>query len=166
MIWLRSSVIVGVVLVLATAAQAARNDLKGCNQSSDPDLTLIGCSRAIDEATRRSPKLASAYLKRGAAYLMKDDLDRALTDLDQAISLDPKTAFVYLSRAEIFSAKGEVDRAITDYTEVINLDPKFARAYFMRSAAFARRGDLGRARTDYDQAVSLDLTLAPLARRP
>jgi hypothetical protein len=80
---LASIVMVSAVLVLAIATQAARDDLKSFDQSSDPDLALIGCSRAIDEAPRRGPKVAPAQADHNCALSLDPTLAGAPQQLDQ-----------------------------------------------------------------------------------
>ena len=77
-------------------------------------------------STRRD---ATAYTNRGWAWMMKDELDKAIADLDEAIRLDPKDAMAYTNRGAAWLKKDELDKAIADLDEAIRLDPKHAMAY-------------------------------------
>jgi tetratricopeptide (TPR) repeat protein len=99
--------------------------------------------------------LAAAYFYRGAAYVAKNDFDRAVADYTQAITMDPTESDYFNSRAAIHEHKKDMTRAMADYDQAIKLNPKSAYAYNNRGASFQRKGDFARASSDYGEVVRL-----------
>ena len=67
---------------------------------------------ALEKLTAR--QAAPAILKRGHAYLMKGDWDKALQDYDEVVNLDPNQAYAYIGRAVVYSRKGESAKAFSE----------------------------------------------------
>jgi len=66
---------------------------------------------------------------RGEAYLLKGDLDRALTESDQAVRFAPSSAEARLLRAQVHARREEKALAEIDQNAAAGLapDPMFAR---------------------------------------
>jgi tetratricopeptide (TPR) repeat protein len=148
------------LLALAEPAWAvgkpiSNEDVKKCYESSNPDVIIYYCTRAIQ--SRLSEKeLARAFSNRGNAYNEKEDYDRAIQDYDQAIRLKPNHAPTFSNRGVAYGRKGDYDRAIQDYDQAIRLNPNNADAFSNRGAAYVRKGDYDRAIQDHDQAIRLN----------
>jgi tetratricopeptide (TPR) repeat protein len=99
------------------------------------------------------------YSNRGAAYLMLDEIDRAISDFDRAIQLRPGQAVYYYNRGIAFSKKHEGQKAIDDYSEAIRLHPELAPAYAQRAREFDLAGERDKAIADYRTALRLAPTL-------
>lgn len=57
----------------------------------------------------------TAYIRRGDAYKLKNDLQHALADYSKAITLDPRNAATaYLSRAKVYDMLGKKELANSD----------------------------------------------------
>ena len=67
------------------------------------------------------PSYATAYNNRGAAYLAKDDYERAIRDFDQAINLNLRDALAHNNRGLAYWGKGEYDLAIRDFEKALQL---------------------------------------------
>ena len=50
-----------------------------------------GSTRAIASGRYRGAQLSNLYDRRGFAYYLADNFDRAIADYDQAIKIDPRT---------------------------------------------------------------------------
>jgi tetratricopeptide (TPR) repeat protein len=111
--------------------------------------------QACNEALRVKPEDAEAYSNRGAAYLMLDELDRAILDFDAAIRLDPADPTQYYNRATAYTKKREHLKAVADYTEAIRLSPGLAIAYNNRGYEFEQLGERDKAIADYRKALEL-----------
>ncbi len=101
----------------------------------------------LNKAIELNPDDYEALLRRGCAYAIKGDLDKALTDFDQAITLDSAFAEAYFNRALAHAAKNEIDKATADYRQLIQLDPRTPDAY----------KDWGRAEDKAARAKAVDL---------
>ena len=69
---------------------------------------------------------ASAYFRRGVAYVEKSDHDNAIKQFTKAITLKRDYIDAYYFRGTAYysrGAKGDADLAISDLTKVIRLDP-------------------------------------------
>src|SRR5229473_1783812 len=106
---------IAVIVVLASATGALADVQTECDsENGSPDRAIIACSQVI----KADPRAAWAYFKRGNAYQVKGELDRAIADYGEAIVLvDPKDAAAgaaHFNRGNSYQAKGELDRAIAD----------------------------------------------------
>lgn len=63
------------------------------------------------------------YYNRGSAYLLKHDLDRALSDLDAAIAKEPQCPACYCRRASLYREQGEYGRARLGWERVLEMTP-------------------------------------------
>jgi len=98
---------------------------------------------------------AEVYSNRGSAYLMIDEIDRAILDFDRAIQLEPDNAIRYYNRGIAFSRKHQAHKAIDDYPRVIRLRPDLAPAYSNRAHEFELAGERDKAIADYRKALLL-----------
>ena len=108
------------------------------------------------DAILRLHPAGSTYVNRARAFNLKQDYDRALSDLNTAMEKGFRNYVVYVNRGDAWRGKGEFDKAITDYDEAIRLNPKAAIAYCGRALAWRGRQEPDKAIADYDEAVRLD----------
>lgn len=80
-------------------------------------------------ATKRAPRLATAWMNLGADYLEKKDLARAEESLQRAIKLRPDFAAAYYHLAQVCEARGKSEEA---------------KQYYQHAAELAQHTDLGR----------------------
>jgi len=93
-----------------------------------------------DKAIRLNPNDADAYLKRGLAYALLNQLQRAIEDYNEAIRLKPN-AETYFNRGFFYELLGQPQLAIKDYNEAIRLKPDYAAVYSNRANAYGKLGD-------------------------
>jgi TPR repeat len=91
----------------SNSAFADTRDERNCDQSSNQDLSIAGCTRLI----QLNPKDAAPYNNRGMAYNAKGDHDRAIADYDHAIGLDPKAAIAYYNRGNALETSNRLREA-------------------------------------------------------
>ena len=60
---------------------------------------------------------------------MKNEYEKAISDLSNSILLDPKNTFSYSYRGYALAIKGEYNKAISDFNAVIRIDPKSNQGY-------------------------------------
>jgi tetratricopeptide (TPR) repeat protein len=132
----------------------AQNSARCANsdKSAQPDASILGCNVVIQETAK---SLAAAYFYRGAAFVTKNEWDRAIADYSQAIAIDPTESDYLNSRAAVYEHKKDMTRAMADYDQAIKLNPKSIYAYNNRGAGFQRKGDFARASADYGEVTKL-----------
>jgi tetratricopeptide (TPR) repeat protein len=154
--WLIATVMLLMLGVVAPAAADYIDDGNDCAKSADLDLRIRGCTGLIQSGEMGGNVLAAAYMRRGFAYRVKGDTDRAIADFDRAIQINPNRADSYMGRGLAYRVKGDTDRAIADFDRAIQLDPNNANAYFSRGAIYgAVKDDFDRAIADYDKAIEI-----------
>ncbi|MBI3838008.1 MAG: tetratricopeptide repeat protein [Planctomycetia bacterium] len=117
--------------------------LAGCGESTpstpaDQGLVHLRKGRyeqaiaACDEAIRRDPRDANAYLVRGRAYQFRDDkgdADRAIADFSESIRIAPEQTEAYYSRAIAYRDQGDADKSLADETRARQLDARIEQTY-------------------------------------
>jgi len=93
-----------------------------------------------NKAIHLNPNDADAYLKRGSAYTILHQPQRAIEDYNEAIRLKPD-AETYSSRGFFYSIIGQYKLAIEDYNEVIRLKPDSADGYGGRGFVYGQLGN-------------------------
>jgi tetratricopeptide (TPR) repeat protein len=141
--------------VWAIGKPAASDDINKCYKSAAPDSAINYCTQAIESGQLSGKGLAFAFYRRGNAYYVKRDYDRAILDYDQAIRLNANHASALSNRGAAYAGKGDYDQAIQNYDEAIRLNPDHADAFSNRGVAYARKGDYDRAIQNYDEAIRL-----------
>jgi tetratricopeptide (TPR) repeat protein len=138
----------------------AQNDTgwKFCTSDSDtPELPAISyCTRLINDNRLSKGDLAQVYYRRGAAYLRKGDIGRAIADETMAIELDQKLSNAYVRRGAAYLQKRDFEGAIADTSKAIEIDPDNVKAYVSRSVARAFNYDVDGALADSGKAVEID----------
>ncbi|HNY51144.1 MAG TPA: tetratricopeptide repeat protein [Smithella sp.] len=117
---------------------------------------------AIDDYTvaiEINPQSLLAYQNRGLAYLLNNDLDRALRDYNRYLELmspydiSGNEVNIPLSnalgnRGVIFSKTGQYEKALSDYNAAIKLNPDNANHYLNRALAYYQVGRREEAKRD------------------
>ena len=80
------------------------------NQDWNPDAVISKFSAVLEN----NPQNAVAHQNRGAAYLRKGQLQKAIEDFTQAIALQPGYADAYNNRANAYWRMGNKDKALAD----------------------------------------------------
>lgn len=135
------------------SARATVRDISLCAQTKQPDATIEGCTRIIDDAKQKPKARGVAYFNRGNAHLQKGDQDKAIADFDEAIKLDPKNPSIYNNRGNAKNEKGDAAGAAADFDAAIKHNARYASAYFNRANVLAAKGENARALKDYDTAI-------------
>jgi tetratricopeptide (TPR) repeat protein len=132
--------------LLSTVAQA--DPRTACYQSDDPELVVQACTILIGQ----NAKDDTAYEKRGIAYTVKDDLDRAMADLNAAIAINARSADYFEARGTIFYNQKNYAAAADDYTKAIALESYEAKHFNSRAAALLAAGKADQALADAEKA--------------
>lgn len=119
------------------------------------DRAISSCTAGLQITSDN--KVASVFYNlRAAAYIGKDEFEKAGDDANKAVRLDPKNPEGYSQRAQVYAHMGNFEKAISDGTTAIRLNPNFARAYFNRGASLSSKGEHERAIADYNQVIRLN----------
>jgi lipoprotein NlpI len=145
------------VLASSCSAQLA-NDAQKCekNVTSNPDLSLQGCTALIESGRLSEEDVFKVLLIRGVAYRNKGNYEQAIQDFDKAIRLKPDIAEAFNNRGVAYDYKGDYERAIQDYNQVIRLRPDYAAPFNNRGLVYHEKGEFDRAIQDFDQAIRLN----------
>jgi hypothetical protein len=73
------------LLISPPLAFSQQQDHIACDQDSDPDLKLKGCTRLLELRNLTNRVRSAVYLNRGNAWMDKDDYDRASADYSEAL---------------------------------------------------------------------------------
>lgn len=124
----------------------------------------------IAHATRtitKDPGDSNAFLTRGAAHVMLDEFEDAITDFDMAIDLDPKQVSAYIVRGIVHRALNEYGKAALDFTKAIDFgsdDELQAQLYEWRGALHDLDRNHAAAQADYEKVLELAKDQATVER--
>lgn len=99
---------VGLVTAAGATWAASQSDYADCN-SGDPDRSIKGCTRIIEDKRETAKNRTIAYAIRCSYYHDKRENDRALVDCTEAIKLDSKYAPAFFTRGIVYQAEGPLD---------------------------------------------------------
>ena len=139
-----------------------REDIEDLKQKADQlesdgswDKLIPLCTKIIDLEQEPRAK-ASAYVKRGAAYIQKGEYEKAIEDCTKAVELNRAHANAYINRGIAYDKKGDHDLAIADYTKGLELDPDNMFAYHNRGIAYINENDHDKAIEDFNKILERD----------
>jgi tetratricopeptide (TPR) repeat protein len=96
--------------------------------ANDADKIIAICGALADNEKTSKPDRIKALIARGAAYDVRDQIDRAIGDYDAALRLDPTLADIFNARGGLWRRKGDRPRALADFDAAIKLNPQHAAA--------------------------------------
>jgi tetratricopeptide (TPR) repeat protein len=139
--------LVASLLSLALAAVAPA----GAATRDEVEATLAGLNAAIAHAPT-----AAMYARRGDAYYLLDDMERAVADYTTAIRLDDRQDGAWFGRGMALGRMGRVDAGIADLDMYIRRHPRETVALTKRGVRNIWRNNLPAAEHDLKRAVALD----------
>src|SRR5262249_38482920 len=107
-------VLVGILMSAAPALSATQQDIDNCNQGTDLDRRVEGCTRLIEDRNEDRDNRVVGFNNRALVYLERGDLRRAIRDLTSALRLDSTSAETLLNRGMVYARRGDFVRAIAD----------------------------------------------------
>jgi tetratricopeptide (TPR) repeat protein len=107
-----------------------------------------GQATVAAEESGETPKDASGFARRGAAWLAREQYDRALADDDKAIQLEPSSADYLFQRAQVHVKREKPDLARVDLDRVLKLKPVHLQALMLRGQLLLDDHDLEGAHAD------------------
>jgi tetratricopeptide (TPR) repeat protein len=119
----------------------------------------------LQQVLELNPGMPKAHLRRGIAYLARDEPDLAIADFNQVIhgmptprAGEPPPAVytdAYSNRGSAFAVKRDFPRAIADFAEALRLDPRLAPVYEKRARAYRAMGEIEKAVSDERKAQEM-----------
>ena len=146
-----------VVLISAhtAMAQQVEADFRDCVSAASQDSRIEACTRIIDNPTVQGRRVGLAFIERGRAHYLKNELNLALIDLDQAVEALPNNYRSHFERALVHYEKRNYEATIRDYDSVLRIDPQNISAHANRGLAFEKAGNREQARASYDNAIRI-----------
>ena len=156
----RPALLLAVLLTVPTpvAGKTARNSaaiMQAC-ASREPARSVEACSKFLTRKKLAKSIRAQALMHRGAAYLRKGNLVKALSDAEAAVRLTHDDADAYYLRASVLRKKNEMGRALADYALALTLRPHFPDLLNDRALVLIDAKDNPGALADLDRAISLE----------
>jgi tetratricopeptide (TPR) repeat protein len=115
-----------------------------------------GASAELDQAIKLRPDYKRAYVARGAASYMRNQLGQGLADMERAIQIDPRYGVAYVGQCFLLSEMRKPGDALGACNRAIEINPQLSIAYNTRGLARTRLNDLAGAERDLRQAIELD----------
>lgn len=95
------------------------------------------------------------HFKRGTAYGVMGQLDRALADFDAALRIRPGYVDAFYNRGNTHREMGQIGQAITDFSRAIHHKPRDTESYYNRGLLLVRTGDHQGGIADFTSALSI-----------
>jgi TonB family protein len=92
----------------------------------------------------------------GMAYLVKNDLKKALKSLEKAVELNPQNAAFRANLAYAYLRSNKLNNAQNEANKAIEIEPKLNAAYYIRGTAYLWEGKFDEALADADRAIALN----------
>lgn len=145
------------LFVSATARAYSDSDARDCaSYGANPDLRIEACNRMLADAGIPANVRAAVHIKRGEAYIMKRDYERALPEYEQGIKLNPGNWEGYNGRGVLFGKMGQYDRAFKDYDKATQLNPTHPWPWINRCEGNIRLDRIAEATLQCNRLLELD----------
>jgi lipoprotein NlpI len=113
----------GIALSTAAMADSAEDRAwKDCEQETDLDLRIVGCTRVLGDKDEEPADRAVAFNNRGNAHAARGDYPRAIADYDESSKLDPQFVWAYANRGRTYLFSGNVAKAREDFQQAVKID--------------------------------------------
>ena len=159
-----------IFVVAGSATAASRGDYADCEQTTDLDRRIAGCTQVIQDRSATAKIRSTAHFFRGEAYFYnKDDTALGIQDFSEAIRLNPEHAAAHYARGDAYKIRAYeslfntktlqfyVDLSLRDFSEAIRLRRDAPPLYFInRSNVYLLKREYERAISDLDAAIKLD----------
>src|SRR5438094_3033832 len=103
---------------------------------------------------------AEFHLILGKAYLNRDEIPEATSELEKAAALNPNLPFIHMNLGVAYMRAGADDRAETEFRRDIALEPDLADNYDQLGALYTRLGKDEDAEISFREALRRDSKMA------
>ena len=108
-----------------------------------------------NDTIKKNPKAWMAYHNLGAALLVENKADEAVSNFKMAIELKPDESDVYFNLGIAFFTLGKTEKAISYYKTTIKLKPDFSEAHYSLATALFSLRKIEEAIPHYHAAIKL-----------
>ena len=108
--------------------------------------------QVFNQVLEAHPKLVQAYLGRGTAYALGQQLPQAIKDFAKAISIDPACGDAWKRRGQSRAAMGQDVEALQDLTQAMRLLNDY-ECHHQRGIAYHKMHDYKSALIDFKNAI-------------
>ena len=109
----------------------------------------------FNQVLEAHPKLVSAYLGRGTAYALGQQLPQAIKDFAKAISIDPACGDAWKRRGQSRAAMGQDLEALQDLTQAMRLLNDY-ECHHQRGIVYHKMHDYKAALLDFKNAIKMN----------
>ena len=110
------------------AADVSDKDAKDCDQKTNDDRRIAGCTRVLNTKGITDRIRAIAHSKRGIAWSNKNQNDKALEDYSAAIRFDPNFTDALENRGNLYKDRQDYNQAVNAYNAYIRQFPTVVTA--------------------------------------
>lgn len=110
----------------------------------------------LDMATKLSPDLVLAHIKKSRIHAINKDYKSSLSDLNEVVRILPGNSNARIARAVVRSRLDDFEGAVRDLNRAIKMVPNSDIAYFYRGRAFLELNKFDQALFDFSQAEKLN----------
>jgi lipoprotein NlpI len=142
----------------AAADNAQDRAWKDCEQRTDLDLRIVGCTKVLADGDDEDADRAVAFNNRGNAQADRGDYARAIADYTEAAKLDPDYTWAYANRGRAYLFTGALAKARADFEQAVKLDADSAYLALWLDIANRRNGAPSRLKA---AAENLDMDAWP-----
>lgn len=103
-----------------------------------------------------APSSATLHNNRARAYIMKEDLPKAIEDIDKSLQIDSIQEWTLQTRGLIYLQENQPEKASQIFTTLKNNFPDNPIAYSGLATLFARQGDVEKALEFYETSLNKD----------
>lgn len=121
--------------------------------------------RLWDDAVRKGPHLARAWMNAGVALMSRGELGKARSYLVTARALAPAYPYAHLNLSVLARAQGRHDEALAEVHEALRLRPDLGLAHYHLGLALEAAGRADEAAGAYRRAVELNPALVGAVER-
>lgn len=113
--------LLGVLIVVLLSCTGGKKEASNEKLLSDTARETI---ESLTEKIKDAPSNAQLYGQRAKAFLMDQQIDKAINDASKAISLDPKNPEYQIVLSDIYLLSGKTQECESTLNRILELDPK------------------------------------------
>ena len=114
-----------------------------------------GAIELFNRVITELPAESAPYHRRGMAYLLDGQTDRALADFNRELELEPWLPEAHFFRGKVYLEQGRFNQAAAEYGDALSINPYYEPAYLARAEALEKQDEFAKALADCETALRL-----------